>query len=274
MKVAFQGVKGAYSEMASIQYFKGKDLKFYPKDSFGEVFKAVCSGKVNYGVIPVENSWAGSIVENSDLLAEQNVWVEGETKVAINHCLMVNKKLKSSEIKEVISHPQALSQCANYLKSNKYQASSFYDTAGAAKFISENPSSKLAAIASERAAKDFNLKIIEKKIQDSKDNFTRFFIIRKPKKTDKNLTGRNKTSISFSFKNEPGALYKALSIFAIRDIDLSKIESRPVKGTKWNYRFYVDVLCGFEDEKLKFAIGHLEEIASEVKVLGSYKMKK
>ena len=274
MKVAFQGVRGAYSELAAIGYFKGQDIQFFPKEQFSEVFKAVLSKKVDFGVIPIENSWAGSIVENSDLLAECDVWIEGEQKVAVNHCLIVNKNVKKSEVTKAISHPQALSQCAKYLKSNKIKPEPFFDTAGAAKHISENPELKIAAIASDRAAKDFDLKIIERKIQDSSDNYTRFFVIRRPKRADKNEAKRNKTSLSFSFRNEPGALYKALSIFAIRDIDLSKIESRPLKGSKWNYRFYVDVLCGYQDEKLKLAIKHLEEIASEVKVLGSYKMKK
>ena len=131
----------------------------------------------------------------------------------------------------------------------------------------------LAAIASEQAAKDFGLKIVDKKIQDSSDNYTRFFIIRRKKRTDDKLKSRNKTSLAFSFENVPGALHKALSIFSIRDIDLSKIESRPVKSKKWNYRFYVDVIAGYEEEKLKLAIKHLEEIACEVKVLGSYKLK-
>jgi prephenate dehydratase len=225
-------------------------------------------GETENGVIPIENSLTGSIHENYDLLLKYNLVITGEIKLRITHNLIANQGADLSSIKKVYSHPQAISQCKDYFSKHKnIELVSVYDTAAAARMVKEKGTLKEAAIASGQAALDYGLKILATGIESNHMNYTRFLIIsQKMGKENED----SKTSIVFSTKNIPGALFKSLSVFALRDIDLYKIESRPVPGTPWEYIFYLDFDGDIRQEKIKKAISHLEEIANFLKILGSY----
>ena len=271
IKVAFQGERGAFSEVAA-QKFVGKKATPIACDSFASLFDMVEKSKVNFGVIPIENSLIGSIHQNYDLLLERNLKVIGETYLRINHCLIAAQKVPISKIQRVFSHPAALDQCRDFF--NKYETIapiSYYDTAGAVKMLSESGLTNGAAIAGPYTAEIYNMHIIRKAIEDEKTNFTRFLLLARKEKLVK---GKTKTSIVFSMKNEPGVLYKALSVFALRDIDLSKIESRPLRKKAWQYHFYVDIEGSIAEERVKKAMDHLSEITHFIKILGSYPMAK
>lgn len=274
MKVGFQGVTGAYSEQAARQYFKASKsaIVLKPCADFESVFKAVNAGTVQYAVVPIENSLAGSIHENYDYLRQHPVWICGEYKLHIDHCLIARPGSRLAKIRRVYSHPQALSQCAGYIKDLGAEPCPYFDTAGSARFIGEAGESDMAAIASSQAAKDYQLRILARSIQDEPSNYTRFVVIKRQTKSTPALTwrGPSKTSIVFSLRNAPGGLHKVLSVFAIRDIDLTKIESRPLRGSPWRYLFYLDIEGHVSHPALKRALGHLEEITHHLKILGSY----
>ena len=267
IKAAFQGELGAYSEIATYEYF-GSDIAVVPMESFEHIFSAVTTGEVDHGVIPIENSLAGSIHENYDLLLEHDLVITGEVKLRISHNLLALPGTKVEDIRRVYSHPQALSQCKEYLQGLKgVEMISVYDTAGAAKRIQKNECCEEAAVASEQAATDYGLEVLKSGIESNHKNFTRFLIL------SRNLEEKienPKTSIVFALKNIPGGLFKSLSVFALRDIDLYKIESRPLPGSPWEYMFYLDFRGDIRDEVSKKAIAHLEEIARFFKFLGSY----
>jgi len=273
IKVAFQGVIGAYSEQAALNFFKNETLELNPRKEFEDVFSAVKRKSVDYGIVPLENSLTGSIHQNYDLLLKNNIWVSGEIKLRISHNLLCKKSTKKQDIRNVYSHPQALMQCQGYFKSNNSLINTpYYDTAGSAAFVAESDDKTIAAIASKNAAKEYGLKIVASKIEDNEMNFTRFIVLENKPKPVSKTSGKTivKTSILFSLKNIPGALYKALSIFAIRDIDLFKIESRPIPGSPWKYLFYLDFAGSFDDSHCQKAVEHLKEISELVKVLGSF----
>lgn len=264
--VAFQGEEGAYSEEAIFGYFGA--VKTLPCESFETVFDAVNHEKANYGMIPIENTLAGSIHQNYDLLLHHKLWISGEYFLRVRHCLIALPDVKKSEIRTVISHPQALSQCAGYLH-NMHGVSSktVYDTAGGVKMLSGSDDRTVAAIASRRAADIYQMSILEEGIEDNPENYTRFLVISRLAVTP----GENaKTAIVFSLQNVPGALFKALSVFALRDIDLTKIESRPLVGKPWDYLFYIDFIGSTEEERVKKALEHLGEYALILRVLGSF----
>ncbi len=266
-RVAFQGELGAFSELATYEYFSN-EVEVIPKETFADIFDAVSSGEADHGIIPIENSLTGSIHENYDLLLEHELVITGEIKLRIVHNLIVNKGAKLSDIKRVYSHPQALSQCKDFLSSiSNVESVSVYDTAGAARKLKDSGSLEDAAIASEQAALDYGLEIIKSGIESNHKNYTRFLVLSK-KLNDE--VKDSKTSIVFSTKNIPGALFKSLSVFSLRDIDLFKIESRPLPGSPWKYIFYLDFDGDIRQEISKKAISHLEEIAHFFKFLGSY----
>ncbi|MFP4520803.1 MAG: prephenate dehydratase [Fibrobacterota bacterium] len=269
MKIAFQGERGAYSELAAKAFFNSS-VGLLPLPRFKDVFNAVKSGKAYKGILPIENSLAGSIHENYDSLLKYKLHITGEVKLRISHNLIALKGEKLSEISKIYSHPQALSQCSNYLASMKNtEQVPFADTAGAAQYIKENKIKGAAAIASSQAAKDYRMNILKRSIEDNNKNYTRFIILSKTKgRTPKGT--KMKTSIVFSLKNMPGALFKSLSVFALRDIDLFKIESRPLHGRLWKYLFYLDFQGSIKQKKSRLALEHLNEIANFVQILGSY----
>jgi prephenate dehydratase len=272
--IGFQGVPGAYSELASRLYF-GKRAQTKPFGDFSAVFQAVAKRKVNYGVVPIENSLAGSIHQNYDLLLSTAVTIVGEVVLPIQHCLVAPPKFTLSQLKRVLSHPQALAQCADYLEKRKLQPTAFFDTAGAAAHVSATQNVAEAAIASAEAATHYGLKILARNIANKAENFTRFLVIQ-AKKTNKapsasrRTTGPQKTSVAFALKSIPGALYKALSVFAIREIDLLKIESRPLPDRPWQYLFYLDFAGSIHDAAVPRTLEHLEEITEFVHCFGSY----
>ena len=268
LKVAFQGERGAYSEIASKKMF-GEKIKISPSFSFGEVFSKVKSGSVDYGVVPIENTLYGSVFETYDLLLNYSLSIVGELNLQINHHLLANRKYALSKIKKVYSHPQALGQCSDFLKKLKNaEIIPAYDTAGSAMISLKNNGESIAAIASREAADIYNLKILKSHIQNNKENFTRFLAISRKKKNLK--IEKPKTSICFELKSIPGALYRALSVFALRDIDLLMIESRPIPHKPFQYIFYADLSGSLNDPQIKLALKHLAEISLSIKKFGTY----
>ena len=263
-RVAFQGEPGAYSEMATIQYFRNSNL--VPLKSLQDVFDGLSHGDVDFGVVPIENSIEGSVNETYDLLLDTRFVVSGEIYLRVRHCLIVNKG-GGSNIRSVYSHPQALAQCRRYLQERKLAAVAAYDTAGAVKMIKQKQNMEVAAIASSRAAELYDMHILEEGIEDNKNNFTRFLIISKTRTTS---TGHDGTSMIFSVKHIPGALYSILEEFANRKINLTKIESRPKKEKPWEYNFYVDFEGHIENKIIKEAVESIKKKAAFIKILGSY----
>jgi len=266
MAVAFQGERGAYSESAVYQFF-GPKVQVKPCRDFRDIFESVKKQEVQSGVVPVENSIEGSVNQNYDLFFNYDLKVCGEVIVKIAHCLIVNPGATMDSIKAVYSHPQALAQCRSFLKNLKYELIPTYDTAGSVKLIKEQKLLNAAAIASEKAAELYGMQILTRDIADNKENYTRFFVLFKE---DSLPTGKDKTSIIFSAKHEPGALYHALGEFAKRNINLTRIESRPTKKTLWEYNFYLDFEGHRTEPKCVEALKALEKYAILVKILGSY----
>lgn len=265
MRVAFQGEPGAYSEQAVFEYFG--EVETVPCESFDAMFDSVASGKCDAALAPIENSLAGSIHQNYDLLLRHALHITGEYFLRVRHCLIANDGVKKEDIKKAISHPQALGQCAGYLRSHGIKAEQVYDTAGSVKMLKESGARDTAAIASKRAAKLYGMPILEEGIEDNPENYTRFLAVQREAVTPQ---GNAKTSIVFTLKNVPGSLFKAMSVFALRDIDLAKIESRPLAGKPWEYLFYIDFIGSIEEEAVKRALDHLGEYAIMLRVLGSY----
>ncbi len=265
MKVAFQGEPGAYSEQAVFEYFG--QVATEPCETFEAVFDAVVSHSCDSALIPIENSLAGSIHQNYDLLLRHNVQIVGEHLLRVRHCLIAIPGVQKGDVKRVISHPQALGQCARYLRMLGVKVEPAYDTAGSVKILKTSEDKSTAAIASQRAAEIYGMRILQEGIEDNPENYTRFLAIQRDSVVP---TGEAKTSIVFTLRNQPGALFKALSVFALRDIDLTKIESRPLAGKPWEYLFYIDFIGATEDERVRKALNHLSEYAVMLRVLGSY----
>jgi prephenate dehydratase len=265
MKVAIQGELGSFSHEAAGRLLRRAAVASCPTSA--EVFDQVVSGAVQAAVIPIENSLAGSVAEHLDLLLARPVFIQREFRLRIAHTLIAMPGVRLRDVRRVYSHPVALQQCRDFFRDHPaVQAVPFYDTAGSVKHIMENRLADAAAIAGGHAAEPYGARILRRGLEDDKQNFTRFFVIRQKPRV---LPGANKTSIAFSLKSLPGALFKALSVFALRDVDLSKIESRPVRGRPWEYVFFVDYLRG-QDEAAARALDHLREISKFVKVLGVY----
>jgi prephenate dehydratase len=265
MKISFQGEPGAYSEQAVFNYFG--DVETVPCESFDAMFDAVVSGKSDAALAPIENSLAGSIHQNYDLLLRHDLHIVGEYFLRVQHCLITNTGVKMEDIKKAISHPQALGQCAAYLRSHGIKAEQVYDTAGSVKMLKESGARDVAAIASKRAAELHGMQILEEGIEDNPENYTRFLAVGRESIVP---TREAKTSIVFTLKNVPGSLFKAMSVFALRDIDLTKIESRPLQGSPWEYLFYIDLIGSVQDDAVQRALDHLGEYAVMLRVLGSY----
>ncbi len=263
--VAFQGEIGAYSEEAAFQFFGSIQVK--PCESVEDVFKAVEQGETQFGIIPIENSLEGSITRSYDLLLDSELRVCGETELRVVHCLIASPETRLDLVKRVYSHPQALGQCQAFLRHLNCELIPTYDTAGSVKMIKEKGISDGAAIASARAAEIYGMQIIAREIEDNPHNFTRFFIL---SRQDSPPSGNDKTSIVFSVKHRPGALYELLKTLASRNINLTKIESRPTRQKPWEYNFYLDFEGHREDKVAREALEDLEKNSLFFKVLGSY----
>ena len=255
-----------------------------------EVFDRVENGSAAAAVIPIENSLAGTVAEHADLLVARDVFIQAEFPLRIVHNVIAAQAVRLSEVRRILSHPVALDQCRDFFRRHpKIEPVPFYDTAGSVKHVVMNRLKDAAGIAGHHAAREYSGKILQAGVEDDKRNFTRFFLIRKTRAKTKSAEHRakgrsipdpryqrlippdaNKTSIAYTVKNQPGVLFKSLSVFALRDISLSKIESRPMRGRPWEYVFYVDFLRG-DEEPARNALHHLGEVAEFVKVLGIYR---
>jgi len=275
MKVAFQGELGAFSQEA-IRQLLGPRAIPDPRQRFDDVFAALKAGKVDAAALPIENTLAGSVHENYDLLLKYQFEITAETSVRIVHNLIAAPGGKFSAIRRVYSHPVALNQCRDFFERHKkIERVPHYDTAGSVKMIMEQRPPDAAAIASTLAAKIYGGQILKREIEDDRKNFTRFFLLEphgsKPRQTAATRKRPWKTSLVFSTRNTPGSLYRALSALALRDLNLVKIESRPRRGRPWEYMFYIDLLGHREDPHVRNALGHLAELADFLRVLGTYR---
>ena len=266
VSVAFQGEPGAYSEEAALTYF-GQRAITKPCESLEDVFKEVQAGDVQFGMIPIENSIEGSISRSYDLMLESNLMVSGELNLRVNHCLIGNPGATLDSIKRVYSHPQALGQTGHFLRQLHFELIPTYDTAGSVKLIKEKNIMDGSAVASERAAAIYGMKILARDIMDNPNNFTRFFALGRH---DAPPSGDDKTSVVFAVKHKPGALYEFLRILADRKINLTKIESRPTRKKAWEYNFYLDFEGHREDQNIRTTLPALEEQTLFFKILGSY----
>jgi prephenate dehydratase len=264
--VAFQGEAGAYSEQALRNHF-GPDATSLPCTDFRGIFDAIHSGKAQRGILPVENSLAGTVSAAYDQLADHDLRIQGEVILRVEHCLMAPAGLTLRDIKRVKSHPQALAQCRQTLRRLGIEPVVHYDTAGAARDLAANPEPGTAAIASALAAKTYGLEILSRHLEDESHNYTRFFILGL---SDPPRQDPSKTSVIFTTRHQPGALQRVLAELAEREINLTKIESRPRRNSPWHYLFYVD-FEGHEDQReIREALLGILKQASFLKVLGSY----
>ena len=266
MRIAYQGEPGAYSEAAALRFNASADL--LPRESFEAVFAAVEEDAATHGILPIENTIAGTIHENYDLLLQHELPIVGEVKLLIVHNLLVLKGTTRDQLRRVFSHPQGLAQCERFLRTlDQVELVPTYDTAGSAKMIWDAQLRDTGAIASARAAEVFELAILEAGVQDFAANTTRFLLIGRSAAP---LDSANKTTIVFTVSNDAGALFKALSVFALRDIDLTKLESRPIPDRPFEYLFYADLSATREDLPCARALMHLAEFAPLLRTLGSY----
>jgi len=265
VRIAYQGEPGAYSEAAALM-FGGEQVETLPCKSFDDVFDAVEKKKATHGVVPLENSIGGTIHRNYDLLLDHELPITGEVELDVVHCLQALPGTGLADVKVVYSHPQALAQCERFLKDLGVTVEAVYDTAGGAKLVAEQKLAGAAALASRRAAQVFGLEILQEAVQDYEFNITRFGIIGGAPAPD-----ANKTTLVFALPSTPGALFKALSVFALRDINLTKLESRPFRGRPWEYLFYVEIEARRDDLACARAFTHLAEFAKWMRVLGTYK---
>ena len=273
--IAFQGARGAFSEEATRKLL-GPEAVVMPCERFEDIFRGVKEGRAAGAMVPIENTLAGSVHENYDHLVSFELPIVAETNVRIVHNLIALKGVPFSGIKRVFSHPVALNQCRDFFARNpQVERIPFYDTAGSVKMIVEEKLTDAAAIASSVAAEIYGARILRRSIEDDRRNFTRFFLLRTPEyarqhpvKVDRNAAW--KTSLVFSTRNVPGSLFRALSAFALRDLNLIKIESRPLRGKPWEYLFYLDFLGRADSPNAQNALNHLAELADFLRVLGCY----
>lgn len=275
MRVGFQGELGAFSQQA-IQQLLGPRVTPVPHQRFDQVFAALAAGSVDSAVVPLENTLVGSVHDNVDLLLKYTFEITAETNVRVIHNLIAPPGTTFSSIRHVYSHPVALGQCLDFFSQNpSIQRVQYYDTAGSVKMLMEERPPQSAAIASVLAAKIYKAKILKRGIEDDRQNFTRFFLLEpkgaKPRKLSGTSKNPWKTSLVFATKNIPGALFRALSALALRDINLVKIESRPLRGKPWEYLFYLDLIGHRDDKTVQNALSHLAELADFLRVLGSYR---
>ncbi|HUI55866.1 MAG TPA: prephenate dehydratase [Bryobacteraceae bacterium] len=273
--IAFQGARGAFSEEAA-RKLVGPEPAVLPCERFEDVFRSLQSGRAAGAVVPIENTLAGSVHENYDHLLHFEFPIVAETSVRIVHNLIAAKGATFSKIKRVYSHPVALNQCLNFFAQNpRMEPVPFYDTAGSVQMVVEKGLTDAAAVASSVAAQIYGARILRRSIESDRRNFTRFFLLRTagyarrhPVRADKHAAW--KTSVVFSTHNVPGALFRALSAFSLRDLNLTKIESRPLRGKPWEYLFYVDFLGRVDAPNVQNALNHLGELADFLRVLGCY----
>jgi prephenate dehydratase len=266
MIVAFQGERGAYSEQAARQHF-GPDVATLPSHAFTDIFVAVQSGRATHGMLPVENSLAGTVIPAYDSLVDHDLRIQAEVILKVEHCLLAPAGVTLEDVRLARSHPQALAQCEQTLRRLGLEAVPYYDTAGAARDLAATPEPGVAAIASALAAETYGLTILARHVEDQPENYTRFFVLAtaEPPRQDP-----SKTSIIFTTQHTPGALYRVLGELAQRNLNLTKIESRPRRNRPWNYLFYVDFEGHVGAPDVQEAMLGILRHSSFLKVLGSY----
>ncbi len=274
-RIAFQGERGAFSQQA-VRQLLGESTEVVPCQRFEDVFVRLRDKEVAAAVIPIENTLAGSVHENYDHLVHFNFEICGETNVCVNHNLIAAPGVRFRDIRRVFSHPVALNQCLKFFARNpQIQKEPFYDTAGSVKMVLDENLRDAAAIGSAVAAEIYGGTVLRRSLEDDRRNYTRFFLLRRPEDARRHppAAARDrdwKITLVFSTRNIPGSLFRALSAFALRDINLAKIESRPLRGRPWEYMFYLDLLGHTDDVRVQKALGHLEELADFLRVLGCY----
>ena len=265
--VAFQGERGSFSEEAAYKLL-GRAIRVLPCETFAATFQSVTTGKAKYCLVPIENTLAGSVYENYDLLLENDLHIIGEVSLRIVHNLIAFPGTTLQNLRQVYSHPVALAQCSRFFTRHpKVERVSFYDTAGSVKMLAERRIRGAAAIASGTAAAVYHGRILLRHLEDHRENYTRFLLLSKTPAVSRHA---NKVSIVFSTQNVPGALFKCLSVFALRDIDLTKMESRPLRGRPWEYFFYLDFIGNVKEERCRNALAHLGEVTNFLRVFGCY----
>jgi len=264
--VAFQGEPGAFSEQAAVEFF-GRSVSTLPQPTFDAVFTSVTEDRTRFGIVPVENSSEGSISRVYDLFLDYDVRVTGETALRIVHCLIAAPGVELGDIKKVYSHPQALAQCGAFLGHLGVELVPSYDTAGSVKLLKEQGATDAAAVAGMRAAELYGMNVLAKSIEDSQNNYTRFFIL---SKRAMSASGRDKTSIVFSVQHEPGHLFEALRVLSDRGVNLTKIESRPTRQKPWDYNFYLDFEGHHEEPHFAESLRLMSQHCVFLRVLGSY----
>ena len=285
MRIAFQGELGAFSQVAAEQMAAGRAMEPVPFPTFDAAFLSVVNGKTNAAAIPIENTLHGSVHENYDHLLKYDLQITSETFVRIVHNLIAAPGVKFTDIRSVYSHPVAINQCLHFFAQNPdIQRTPFYDTAGSVKMMMEQGLRDAGAIASATAAQNYGARILKRSIEDDRENYTRFFLLEKQglKTTGsraaralvspppRSQPGTWKTSLVFTTRNTPGSLFKSLAAFSLRDLSLTKIESRPLRGKPWEYLFYLDFLGHVKDVEATNAIRHLTELADMLRILGCY----
>jgi prephenate dehydratase len=270
-RVVYQGARGCFSELAARRFF-GEGIQSKGMKSFEDVFEAIRKDKILIGTLPIENSLSGSIHRNYDLLLAGGYWVIGEIKLKITYNLFVNPGTRPHMIREIWSHPVALDQCRTFFKTNlQFRPIAVYDSAGAAQLLKEKRKKNAAVIAGPQVEKIYGLQVIEKSIEDNPENYTRFLLISRRRNIYMGVNA--KTTVVFGVQNEPGILFRCLSIFALRNIDLTKLESRPHIGRPWEYLFYIDFKGSMKEEHCQRALEDLKENVSFVKFMGSYEVR-
>lgn len=273
-RVAFQGERGAYSEMAVHTYYGHDGVSLQPCPRFKDVFDAVLQGEVDFGMLPIENALAGSVHENYDLLLSYpDIKICGEEKIRIEHNLIGLPEASLADIREVYSHPQGLAQCCDFLDNmTDVQRIPFYDTAGSVAHIAQKKDKNLAAIASKEAARVYDMKILQAGVETNPINYTRFFVLcRKDKSESKAI---DKGSIVFSVPDRPGSLFECLKILAERGINLTKLESRPIHGRPWEYMFYADFILPDNMADFEPALAELQGLTEGLRLIGLYRKKR
>jgi len=269
--VAFQGERGSFSEEA-VYKLLGHRTRVLPCETFSATFHRVTKGEANACLVPIENTLAGSVYESFDLLLESHLHIVGEVNLRIVHNLIAPPGTARKDIRQVYSHPVALAQCSRFFNQHpQIEKIPFYDTAGAVKMLADRRLRGAAAIASRVAAEVYRARMLATHLEDHHENYTRFLLLSQTAKVSRQA---NKVSIVFSTRNVPGALYKCLSVFALRDIDLTKMESRPLRGRPWEYFFYLDFVGNVKEERCRNALAHLGEVTNFLRVLGCYESAK
>ena len=267
IRVVYQGVEGAYSHSATLQYF-GEQVQAFHVATWDEAMKAVERGEADYAVVPIENSSAGAVIDNYDLLMKHENVIVAETFLPVNHALLGLPGASLSDIRTVFSHPQALMQCSEYLNSHReWEQISVKNTAVAARKVVEEQDKTQAAVASETAGKLYGLSVLQETINHNKNNITRFIILAKEKLYRKDA---GKVSICFELPHKSGSLYNMLGNFIYNGVNMVMIQSRPVQGRNWEYRFFVDIEGNLGDSSIQNALKSISEEAANMRILGNY----